>query len=149
MNIIKGDLIELAPQFDVIAHGCNCFCVMKRGLAPKMAKAFGCDKFHYEGEPYKGDVQKLGNIEWRKIDGLTVVNAYTQYHWKIPSIFGVPLYYPALQLCLFKINSQFAGKHIGLPKIGCGLAGGDWDEVRGIIEAELTDCEVTIVDYAG
>ena len=46
-----------------------------------------------------------------------------------------------------KINHMFKGQHIGLPRIGCGLAGGDWDIVRGIIQTELKDCHVTVVNY--
>src|SRR5690348_1511852 len=103
---IKGDLIKLARQgaFDVIAHGCNCFCRMKRGLAPQMAKAFGCDQ--YEGEePYMaGDINKLGTISfegvtpetmWKNPYPLIVVNAYTQYEWSTET---KPLDYEALIL---------------------------------------------------
>jgi len=41
----------------------------------------------------------------------------------------------------------FAGKHIGLPLIGAGLAGGDWDRIRVIIKKELKDCNVTVVIF--
>ena len=47
------------------------------------------------------------------------------------------------------MNYRFKGKHIGLPKIGAGLAGGDWERIKGIIQKELKDCEVTIVIYDG
>jgi O-acetyl-ADP-ribose deacetylase (regulator of RNase III) len=35
---INGDLIELALQdkFNVIAHGCNCFCTQKSGIAKQI-----------------------------------------------------------------------------------------------------------------
>ena len=70
-----------------------------------------------------------------------------------------------------KINHKFKGKHIGLPLIGCGIAGGIWDldayslkesesfriatqlrsngfkDVKTIIQEELKDCDVTIVHY--
>jgi len=46
-----------------------------------------------------------------------------------------------------KINHVFKGQHIGLPKIGCGLAGGDWNIVKEIIQKELKDCNVIIVIY--
>jgi O-acetyl-ADP-ribose deacetylase (regulator of RNase III) len=46
-----------------------------------------------------------------------------------------------------KINSIFSGKHIGLPQIGAGLAGGDWNKIKKIIQDELKDCKVTIVIY--
>ena len=33
MNYIKGDLIKLFKDkhFDVLIHGCNCFCTMGKG----------------------------------------------------------------------------------------------------------------------
>lgn len=35
---IKGDLVNQAEQFDVIVHGCNCFCTMNSGIAPQIRK---------------------------------------------------------------------------------------------------------------
>ena len=49
--------------------------------------------------------------------------------------------------CLRKINHFYRGKKIGLPLIGCGIAGGDWNMVRAIIQQELKDCDVTVVIY--
>jgi O-acetyl-ADP-ribose deacetylase (regulator of RNase III) len=48
-----------------------------------------------------------------------------------------------------KMNAIFKGKHIGLPLIGAGLAGGDWEVIKNIIQTELADCNVTIVHYDG
>lgn len=71
-----------------------------------------------------------------------VINAYTQYDYGTDKI---NLDYDALRLCLRKINMLCDGLDIGLPKIGCGLAGGDWNIVSKIIEEELQDCKsVTI-----
>ncbi len=142
---IDGDLIKLAQkgQFDVIAHGCNCFSTMASGIAPQMAKAFGCDKFKME----KNDIppiDKLGNIDYMSIGNLIVVNCYTQFTFNSKS---KPLDYEALTLCLRKMNYRFGELSIGLPKIGCGLAGGDWTIVKEIIKKELKDCLVTIVNY--
>jgi O-acetyl-ADP-ribose deacetylase (regulator of RNase III) len=154
INEIKGNLISLALEgkFDVIGHGCNCFCTMKRGLAPQMAAAFGCDEFYYEDSVYKGDIAKLGCIDYesRYVVGdkdIFVVNMYTQFHWSELSRFEIPLDYDALKLCLVKMNHIFKGDHIGLPWVGCGLAGGNKDIVRYIIEDALEDCTVTIVNY--
>lgn len=163
---VKGDLIALAKEghFDVVAHGCNCLSRMGAGIAPKMAAAFGCDKF--DMERCGPTIKKLGNIDYqtfvlgekaiwslndadnkRNEPELTVVNAYTQYSWqKFPG--EIPLDYEALTLCLRKINTMFKGKYIGLPMIGCGLAGGDWSRVKNIILRELKDCHVTVVVYS-
>ena len=172
---INGDLIKLAldRKFDVIAHGCNCFCTMGAGIAPKMAKEFGCNNFEMELSG-KGDINKLGQIDfnnyYKRPDGtlfvdydnyvdlhdggepyLIVVNSYTQYKYGSNHIDGVkkPIDYDALTLCMRKINHIFAGKHIGLPQIGCGLAGGDWSKVKKIIQKELKDCDITVVIYNG
>lgn len=151
MKIIKGDLIKLAlaGEFDVIAHGCNCFCQMGAGIAPQMARAFGANHFRLEKRSYEGDYNKLGQIDWDDTMRPIVVNAYTQYGFGRNHSNGtdIPLDYEALTLCMRKINHQFKGKHIGLPQIGCGLAGGDWNKVSQIIEKELKDCTVTIVIY--
>lgn len=163
---INGNLITRAlnGDFDVIAHGCNCFCTMGAGIAPQMVKAFGCDKFELENYMYKGDINKLGQIDYsyfkvgeglsKKVTGihnpnLVVVNAYTQYMYGTNHTNGVskPLDYDALQLCMRKINHIFKGKHIGLPKIGAGLARGNWEVIKIIIQTELKDMDVTIINY--
>jgi O-acetyl-ADP-ribose deacetylase (regulator of RNase III) len=165
-NEIHGDLITLANvgTFEVITHGCNCHCTMGAGIAPQMAKAFGCDRFKMESPEYKGSINKLGTIDyellhfsnWDKkfqkypdegdkiLYKLYVVNSYTQYNYGTDSR---PLDYDALALCLRKINSVFKGKHIGLPQIGAGLAGGNWNRIQSIIKQELRDCKVTVVIY--
>ena len=153
---IQGDLIQLAlaGEFDVVTHGCNCQCNMGAGIAPQMAKAFGCDRFDLENEKLKGVIQKLGNIDFKSVaigvnKTITVVNSYTQFNYGKNHIDGTskPLDYEALTLCMRKINYVFKGKHIGLPKIGAGLAGGDWDRIKQIIQTELKDCDVTVVIY--
>lgn len=170
MNIfeVEGDLIEMALEgrFDVIAHGCNCMCAMKRGLAPKMVEAFGCNKFPLEHNQYRGDINKLGQIDFKHfyldngelhetinkipigfLEGtinFAVVNCYTQYNYS-NSEDPKPLDMMALALCLKKMNHVFKGKHIGLPRIGAGLAGGRWDQILPLIKISLTDCGVTIV----
>lgn len=168
INYVDGDLIKLAKegQFDVIVHGCNCHSKMGAGIAPQMAKAFGCDRFAME--MWGSDINKLGNIDYqtgvlsenaiwwpedtkinRNEPELTVVNAYTQFNYGRNHADGdqKPVDYAAIEMCMKKINMVFAGKHIGMPKIGAGLAGGDWNHIALIINNELRDCRVTVVNY--
>lgn len=165
---VDGDLIKLALDgyFDVIGHGCNCLSSMGAGIAPQMARAFGCDKF--EMELIGKSIQKLGcvdyqvmvlgeNTVWNLSDyknsldepELVVCNLYTQYAYGRNHKDGVskPIDYEALTVCMRKMNALFTDKHIGLPRIGAGLAGGDWERIKNIIQTELSDCKVTIVNY--
>ena len=167
-NEIDGDLITLAKEgkFDVITHGCNCLSNMGAGIAPQMAKAFGVNTFKMERRG--PDIEKLGCIDYKtfvlgentvwSLDDyknnknepeLTVVNSYTQFRYGRNHADGTsrPLDYEALTLCMRKINNVFEGQHIGLPKIGAGLAGGDWNRIKSIIQTELKDCNVTVVNY--
>lgn len=150
-----GDLIKLAKEchFDVITHGCNCFCTMGAGIAVPMKVNFGCDKFPMEDPKYRGDINKLGTIDfqyhYKEDHSLAVVNSYTQYHYGRNHLDGVdkPVDYEAIRLCMRKINHIFKGKTIGVPKIGAGLAGGHWPWIKEIIEEELKDMDVWIVNY--
>ena len=45
------------------------------------------------------------------------------------------------------IKNSYSGKKIGLPKIGAGLAKGDWSIIEQIIIEELKDEDVTIINY--
>lgn len=153
-NEVYGDLIQLAKEgnFDVIAHGCNCMCQMGAGIAPQMVEAFGVNQYDLEQSYTRGDINKLGQIEWyveREGPIRYVVNAYTQYSYGRNHADGVskPLDYEALTLCMRKINHRFKGLRIGLPQIGAGLAGGDWNRIKQIIQTELKDCDVTVVIY--
>jgi O-acetyl-ADP-ribose deacetylase (regulator of RNase III) len=144
MKEIKGDLIELAKagQFDVIAHGCNCHNTMGAGIAKQIKKEFN-GAYVIDQYTKKGDYNKLGNFTKVYQNNVWIYNCYTQYNFGTEK---VQLDYESLILCLRKINKENYRKTIGLPKIGCGLAGGDWNIVKKIIENELKDMDVTIVD---
>ncbi|MDB4285877.1 phosphatase [bacterium] len=146
-EIIDGDLIALAKEgrFDAISHGCNCFSTMGAGIALQMAKEFEADKMAVESNKLTAPILKLGNIDAKQVGIMGVkfllINSYTQYE------LGPNLDYSALTLCMMKINKLMGGKHIGLPRIGCGIGGGDWVLVSTILKRELKDMKVTIVNY--
>lgn len=146
MKYINGDLIKLAQEneFDVIGHGCNCFCTMGKGLAVSMKKAFPeitmadqCSR--------KGDRKKLGTFTHVDYGGLIVLNLYTQYNFGNDNLLYAE--YDAIRECMRGIKKRYSGKRIGLPLIGAGLAGGDWNIISKIIEEELKDEDVTIVKF--
>lgn len=147
---VEGDLIKLFQEgeFDAIVHGCNCQNIMGAGIAKSLADAYpDLLKIDKEYMISVGDIHRLGNftkltirngdpnkVQW-------IINAYTQYN---P---GKDLDYNALELILKKINFLFKGERIGLPLIGCGIAGGNWNVVKKIVQRQLKDCDVTVVHY--
>ncbi|MBU8850049.1 MAG: macro domain-containing protein, partial [Desulfobacterales bacterium] len=79
MNILKGDLIQFAltGRFDVIIHGCNCFCSMGAGIA-KMIRDNFPEAYQADLKTGMGDKKKLGTYSMARIERnnniFTIVN---------------------------------------------------------------------------
>lgn len=149
MKTIRGDLITLAKsgEFDVIVHGCNCFCTMGRGIALQIKKEFP-EAYIADCETIKGDAFKLGVIStsviYRYQEPFVVVNAYTQYDFRGPNQNAD---YQAIRNAFRLIKERFSGKSIAYPKIGAGLARGDWNVISKIIDEELVGEDHTLVEW--
>jgi O-acetyl-ADP-ribose deacetylase (regulator of RNase III) len=151
MKTIQGDLIQLAlnGDFDVIVHGCNCHCSMGAGIA-RAIKATFPEAYDADARTLAGDRTKLGTISYVTVSRnnceITVVNGYTQYNFKGA---GVLVDYDALRSVMAAVALLFSGKRIGYPKIGAGLAGGDWSVIAPIIDEELHAEDHTLVELPG
>jgi O-acetyl-ADP-ribose deacetylase (regulator of RNase III) len=149
MQKIKGDLIQLAleGEFDVIIHGCNCFCTMGAGIAKQIKSTFP-EAYQADLQTEKGNQSKLGDISWTKVETskgeLIIVNGYTQFHWKGN---GRKVDYDAVRAVFQKVKQQFSGFRIAYPAIGAGLAGGDWAIISAIIAEELNSEDHTFVEF--
>jgi len=149
MIVVTGDLLRLAldGRFDVIVHGCNCQCAMGKGIALSIKQQFPA-AYEADLRTAKGDRAKLGTISTAEIDGreggFVVVNAYTQFHWRGE---GVLADYEAIRSAFRLIKRQFGGRRIGYPKIGAGLAKGDWGTIGAIIDEELAGEDHALVEF--
>ena len=149
MKVIKGDLLELAltGHFEVIVHGCNCQGAMGKGIALSIKLQFP-EAYQTDLRTPKGDRAKLGTISTAKIErpsaSFTVVNAYTQFHWRGE---GMLADYEAIRSAFGLIKKQFTGQRIGYPKIGAGLAKGDWNTIGAIIDEVLAGEDHTLVEF--
>lgn len=146
--IKQGNLIAAAENgdIDVLVHGCNCFCVMGAGIARAIKEQYP-NAYYIDQQTARGDVNKLGTINGVFYttslgNTLAIVNAYTQFSFGHDQVHAD---YTAIRNCMMEIKKKFSGRRIGLPMIGCGLAGGDWNIVSVIIDEELGDEDVTIM----
>lgn len=145
-----GDLIQAAKSGKVsaIAHGCNCFNTMKSGIAPEIAKAFP-EAWRADQETTKGDRGKLGYVSYSFNTGhnLHVFNLYSQYGYWNRKKGIMDLNYEALDHALWVMKSKLdwicyndyppEEFSVGIPKIGAGLAGGDWGIIEPMIKKHL------------
>lgn len=147
MKTIAGDLLQLAidGEFDVIVHGANCQCTMGAGIAKTIRILFP-EAYKADLMTPKADRNKLGTISFVEVERsgvrFYVVNAYTQFDYRGS---GVRVDYEAVQRAMEAVGRVFSGKRIGYPKIGAGLAGGDWERLAAIIDAALSGQDHTLV----
>ena len=110
-------------EFDVILHGCNCFCVMGAGIALGVKNKFP-EVYKADKATLTGDIDKLGKhsfvtVKNNKGDDLTVFNCYSQYHYKFTNK-KAPVDYDAIKKSLtlmvaeIKLNTNKVFQ-IGLP----------------------------------
>ncbi|MFC4159134.1 macro domain-containing protein [Chitinimonas lacunae] len=147
MKQISGNLLDLAEagQFDLIVHGCNCFCTMGAGLAKTIRQhypeAFAADAATVAADRNKLGTYSIATIRRGPVEFL-IVNAYTQYDWRGRHIKAD---YDAIRSVFARLRQTFPDKRIGYPLIGAGLARGDWKLISSIIEAELAGMDHALV----
>jgi O-acetyl-ADP-ribose deacetylase (regulator of RNase III) len=146
MKKVIGNLVDEAAQYDVVVHGCNCFNTMGSGIAK-----FLRDRYPgvYEADTiaFMNDQVKMGAISTYHNEDIdtTFVNGYTQHDYRGRYKGAMDVNYDAVRDVMKNVKEHFSGKKIGLPLIGCGLAGGDWPTVETIIDEELEGEDVTLV----
>ena len=147
---IKGNLITMAlnGEFDVIMHGCNCFNTMGAGIAKEIKQripiAYEVDCATEKGSYFKLGDYSLAFFHPKPTMTLEIINAYIQYtYWE-----KSPIEYSAVKDVFIKLNKQYTpSTKFGIPKIGGGLAGGDWEIISKIINTVTPDINITLVEY--
>lgn len=134
---VEGELFQTHAKY--ICHQVNCQARMGSGVA-KQVRA----KYPEVYNAYVGfcneERNAFGQTQFVQAnDGKVVVNMFAQSNYG----YDGKLYtdYTAFQSCLKRIKLTVpAGETIAMPfKIGCGLGGGDWNVILGLIQKELSD----------
>ncbi len=139
--MIKGNLIDalIDKKIYVLAHGCNCSNGFGSGLAKEIANRLPevKEQFH---ENHTRNMDKLGNVDYITTNGLHVANCYTQQTYGRDKS-KIYVDYDAIDACVTNLAKRFSGVYVtvGFPKIGCGLAGGDWGKVHKIIKERFEE----------
>lgn len=151
VRVVDGDIIQ--ADADIIAHQVNCKGVMGAGLARQIKASFPnafeayeglCRLHRYSGEELLGNCQLV--ISARPDHGRVVIaNLFAQDRYGRDRRYTD---YEAFHQCMETLDRKARAIHartIALPyRIGCGLAGGDWELIYPMIESELSSFEVKL-----
>jgi O-acetyl-ADP-ribose deacetylase (regulator of RNase III) len=134
---IQGDITQ--TELKIIAHGVNCQNTMGSGVAKALFTKWPEVKARYHryfcrtGEPE----DFLGDISTAKIDDMIVLNMHTQLNFGYDGKKYVN--YAAVSKCFATAADLYRGQTIAIPKIGCGLAGGNWTFMEQLINDAVSD----------
>ena len=150
---LKSDATN--PQTEgnkIIAHICNDLGGWGKGFVLAISKRWKNPENEYRKWFQNAENFNLGEIQMVPVEeNLWVCNMIGQ-HKTIANSKGIPpIRYEAIEKCLEKLSHKAlklnAGVH--MPRIGCGLAGGKWEEIEPIVERTLlkNNVEVFVYDF--
>lgn len=132
MQIIEGNILDITEG--IICHQVNCQGVFNAGLAKQIRKKYPKAYELYMRRHQKGGGWHLGDYQIVLVtNALSIVNLAGQDDYGNDG--RCYTNYSYLESAIRKLRDYIAGdEKIYLPyKIGCGLAGGDWNIVSQII----------------
>jgi O-acetyl-ADP-ribose deacetylase (regulator of RNase III) len=138
---IQGDVFMAKEQ--VLIHGCNCFNTFGSGVAKKVKELYP-GAWEADKNTTKGDEEKLGSFtvwngkHYYYNQNITIINSYSQYGYGSMFNRQVQLQYDKLHDSLKAIEFVYRGASFAMPKIGAGLARGDWAKIKDIIKVVFT-----------
>lgn len=149
VRYVKGDATEPVGEGPkILCHVCNDVGGWGIGFVLAVSRRWAEPEAAYATAHTRGEIA-LGDVEFVKVEpDLWVANMVAQ-HDVVASPDGPPIRYAALELCLASVADRARRLHasIHMPRIGCGLAGGEWARVEPLLRRHLIEAALEVVVY--
>ncbi len=141
----QGNLLE-APA-EALVNAVNTVGVMGKGIALMLKSRFKMN-YHLYADACKAKQVQIGKMfvtEVMELEGPRwIINFPRKQHWRDPSRFEwISEGLMDLRSILWEKNIQ----SVGLPALGCGNGGLEWDLVKAEIESSLAGLDIRILVY--
>ena len=150
ISYLVGDATAPAtPGSNIIVHVCNDIGAWGKGFVMALSKRWPEPESQYKtwyAERKTNDFD-LGAVQFVHVEAhVWVANMIGQHRIKGTKE-GPPIRYNAVEKCLGRVAKKAIELEasVHMPRIGCGLAGGKWEEIEPIITRQL--CEKDIAVY--
>lgn len=151
LQYLKGDATN--PQSEgnkIVIHICNDIGGWGKGFVMAISKRWKHPEKKYREWFKSGEGFALGEIQMVHVEtDIWVCNMIGQ-HKIITNSNGIPpIRYEAVEKCLEKLTLEALklNAEVHMPRIGCGLAGGKWEEIEPIIVKTLLRHDVSVYVY--
>jgi O-acetyl-ADP-ribose deacetylase (regulator of RNase III) len=152
IHYLQGDATQpIGDGNKAIIHVCNDIGAWGAGFVLALSKNWSQPEAQYRAWAKTKNNFQLGFVQPVKVaPNITVINMIGQSG--IRSVGNmIPLRYDALEICLTKVANYCKRNNMSvhMPRIGCGLAGGDWNKVEEIINQTLIaeNLDVFVYDF--
>jgi len=149
IQYLKGDATRpVGNGQKIICHICNDIGAWGAGFVLALSKRWSEPEAVYR----RNLALQLGSVEIVPVeDDISVANMIAQRgitRMGFDDADEPPIRYEALRACLTQVNDiAYRSKAtLHMPRIGCGLAGGEWSQVQDIIN-EVCSVDVYVYDY--
>ena len=152
IKYIKGDATcPQAKGVKIICHICNDLGGWGKGFVLAISKRWKKPEEEYRAWHAQGvnGGFELGTVQFVQVEPYVwIANMIGQRGMKRGSS-GPPIRYEAVSSCLDHVADEALKLHasVHLPRIGCGLAGGDWSKVEPLIQEQLLNRGVAVTIY--
>lgn len=139
-----GDATEpVFPGNKIVMHVCNNLGLWGKGFVLALSRKWSRPEEAYR----RKNLYSLGQVSFIQVEeDIFVANMIAQKGIRSRTN-RRPLSYEALSSCLSQVNSFALEKDatVHAPRIGSGLAGGDWSKIESLVE-DLIEKQVFIYD---
>ncbi len=141
LHYLVGDAtVPQVPGPKIICHVCNDIGGWGRGFVGAISARWKEPEREYRSWYTNGTGFALGAVQFVQVeDDLWVANMIGQHSIETKSE-GPCVRYPAIEEALNTVALEATNltASIHMPRIGCGLAGGDWALIEPILERQLS-----------
>lgn len=144
------DIIDCNTK--VIVHCCNDAGVWGKGFVLALSKKWSQPEKKYREWAKSKNNFSLGEIQLVTVsENIVVANLIGQHRYGSSQSKYYPfIRYSALETGFEKLALHFSKDldvSFHMPRIGCGLAGGQWNKVSPLIEKKLANYKVVVYDF--
>lgn len=137
----------------VIVHVCNDLGKWGKGFVLALSRRWKEPELAYKASFVSLPHPALGDVQFVRVEqGIVVANLIGQRGVATRATKTPPVRYEAIREGLAKIaeHARASNASVHMPRIGCGLAGGEWGQVEPLIVETLlaADIDVTVYDLA-
>lgn len=134
----------------IIVHICNDVGGWGKGFVLAISRRWSEPERVYRAAFSTSAQPALGDVQFVAVaDGVTVANLIGQHDLHANAAGEPPIRYAAVRAGLSKIAERALrdGAAVHMPRIGCGLAGGKWEEIEPILRDTLVARGVSVTVY--